>query len=217
MKIKGEEASKRLRDCCGLAPVIPVLTIDSLSDAVPMGEALVEGGLPVLEVTLRTPVALQAISEMASISGAVVGAGTLLTPNDVSRAKDAGANFGVSPGTTGELIDACEAAGLPLLGGASSASEAMSLLARGYTMQKFFPAESSGGTKALAALASPLPQISFCPTGGISETSAVDYLTLPNVTCVGGSWVTPKSLIADKAWGEISELARKASKLGQPG
>ncbi len=207
------EASKRNLEICSLAPVVPVLVVEDVSAAFDLGKALVAGGLPVLEVTLRTDGALQAIAQMAKVNGGVVGAGTLLTPEDVKNAKAAGAQFGVSPGATDALIAACEAEGLPLLAGAATASESMKLLERGYSVQKFFPAEASGGAKALGSLASPLPQITFCPTGGVSPTNAKDYLSLSNVRCVGGSWVAPKDLVAAKDWDAITVLARTASQL----
>ena len=214
MPISPRKASERAREICAMAPIIPVLVVDNPLDARPLAKALVTGGLPVLEVTLRTPSALDVISEMAKVDGGIVGAGTLLTPRDVQAAKAAGATFGVSPGATDLLLEACEAEGLPLLPGAATATEAMRLLERGYDMLKFFPAEASGGAKAIGALASPLPQITFCPTGGVSPTNANDYLALPNVICAGGSWVAPKDLIAKGAWEEIETLARAASQLG---
>ena len=192
------------------APVIPVLVIEDAVHARAIAEALVAGGLPVLEVTLRTQCALQAISEMSKIKGGIVGAGTLITYNDVKNAVDAGATFGVSPGATDKLIDACEEAGLPLLAGASSASEAMALLEKGYSVQKFFPAEAAGGAAFIKSLSSPLPQITFCPTGGISQKNAVNYLDSSNVECVGGSWVAPKEAIANRDWQQIEDLAKDA-------
>ncbi|MEM6637258.1 MAG: bifunctional 4-hydroxy-2-oxoglutarate aldolase/2-dehydro-3-deoxy-phosphogluconate aldolase [Pseudomonadota bacterium] len=212
--ITPEYASQRAAEICNLAPVIPVLVVDDATSAADLARALVTGGLPVLEVTLRTPAALEAISEMAGVSGGVVGAGTLLTPADVAAAKDAGALFGVSPGATDRLLDACEEADLPLLPGAATASEAMALLERGYTVQKFFPAEASGGAPALKAMASPLPQIRFCPTGGVSPSNAPDYLGLPNTLCVGGSWVAPKDAVLAGDWGRITDLAQAALSLG---
>lgn len=208
------QASARNLEICQMAPVIPVLVVQDVSTAYDLGAALVAGGLPVLEVTLRTAGALDVISEMAKVKGGVVGAGTLLTPDDVKNAKQAGAQFGVSPGATDRLIEACEAEELPLLAGAATASEAMKLLEKGYTVQKFFPAEASGGAKALGSFASPLPQITFCPTGGISAKNANDYLELPNVKCVGGSWVAPKDAIASGDWDAVEALAKSASKLG---
>lgn len=210
-----KEASKQARDICGLAPIIPVLVVKDAAKAGPLAEALVAGGLPALEVTLRTPAALEVISEMSRVSGGMVGAGTLVTPEDVRAAKAAGATFGVSPGATETLMNACEAEDLPLLPGAATASEAMQLLERGYDMLKFFPAEASGGAPALKAIGAPLPQISFCPTGGVSPANAKDYLGLSNVVCAGGSWVAPGDLVAAEDWAGIEALARAASMLGQ--
>jgi 2-dehydro-3-deoxyphosphogluconate aldolase/(4S)-4-hydroxy-2-oxoglutarate aldolase len=169
--------------------------------------------LPALEVTLRTPAALDAIREMAAIPGGVVGAGTLLTPKDVENAKAAGAKFGVSPGATDLILDACEANDLPLLPGVATASEAMRLLERGYTVQKFFPAEANGGVPALKAIGAPIPQVKFCPTGGVSLKNAPDYLALSNTLCVGGSWVAPKDLMLAGDWAGIEALAREAAAL----
>ena len=207
------EASAKSLEICRKAPVIPVLVIDDLAHARPLAEALVKGGLPVLEVTLRTPIALEAIREMAQVEGGIVGAGTLLTPADVKAAKEAGALFGVSPGATDILLDACEAADLPLLPGAATASEAMSLLERGYTVQKFFPAEANGGAKALKAIGAPIPQVTFCPTGGVSLKNAPDYLGLANTACVGGSWVAPKKMMIAGDWDGIVALAQEAAQL----
>ena len=207
------DASKRAKEICELAPIVPVLVVHDAGKARSLAEALVAGGLPALEVTLRTPAALEAISEMAKVQGGMVGAGTLVTPDDVLAAKDAGATFGVSPGATDALLAACEEADLPLLPGAATASEAMRLLARGYDMLKFFPAEASGGAPALKAIGAPLPQISFCPTGGVSPENAQSYLSLPNVVCAGGSWVAPSDLINSEDWAGIEELARNASQL----
>ncbi|MCP9483311.1 bifunctional 4-hydroxy-2-oxoglutarate aldolase/2-dehydro-3-deoxy-phosphogluconate aldolase [Shimia sp. CNT1-13L.2] len=214
MTLSPKDASRLTREICGLAPIVPVLVIDDARKAAPLAEALVAGGLPALEVTLRTPAALDAIRAMAEVSGGHVGAGTLITPDDVRAAKAAGATFGVSPGVTGELLAACEAEGLPLLPGAATASEAMQLLARGYDMLKFFPAEASGGAAALKAIGAPLPQVTFCPTGGISAQNAENYLSLGNVLCAGGSWVAPKQMITDSDWGGIEALARNAATLG---
>ncbi len=213
MPITPFEASQRAREICLTAPIVPVLVVDSVEHARPLAKALVAGGLPALEVTLRTEAALDVIAEMATVDGGIVGAGTLLTPEDVRAAKAAGANFGVSPGATEQILDACEAEGLPLLPGAATASEAMRLLERGYTLMKFFPAEAAGGAKLLGSLASPLPQISFCPTGGVNVKNANDYLSLPNVICAGGSWVAPKEFISKGAWDKIESLAADASKL----
>ncbi|MEM1352476.1 MAG: bifunctional 4-hydroxy-2-oxoglutarate aldolase/2-dehydro-3-deoxy-phosphogluconate aldolase [Pseudomonadota bacterium] len=208
-----QEASTRAREICELAPIVPVLVVKDAVHAKPLAEALVAGGLPALEVTLRTPAALDAIRAMAEVPGGVVGAGTLVTPEDVRAAKAAGAKFGVSPGATTALMEACEAEGLPLLPGAATASEAMRLLERGYDMLKFFPAEASGGAPALKAIGAPLPQISFCPTGGVSPANAQTYLSLPNVVCAGGSWVAPSTHVEAGDWGEITALAADAAKL----
>lgn len=207
------DASRRTREICGLAPIIPVLVVHDPADAQPLAKALVAGGLPVLEVTLRTPAALEVIAEMAKVSGGVVGAGTLVSPSDVTSALAAGARFGVSPGATDALLEAAEQQDLPMLPGAASASEAMGLLTRGYDMLKFFPAEAAGGVPFLKSLSSPLPQISFCPTGGVGPGNAADYLGLPNVVCAGGSWVAPGDLVASQDWDGITALAREAAKL----
>jgi 2-dehydro-3-deoxyphosphogluconate aldolase / (4S)-4-hydroxy-2-oxoglutarate aldolase len=210
------QASEATLALCQMAPVIPVLVIRDPAHAAPLARALVAGGLPVLEVTLRTPAALEVMAEMARVEGAVVGAGTVLSPADVRAVQGAGAVFAVSPGATDRLLSACEERALPLLPGAATATEAMRLLERGYTMQKFFPAEVAGGAAALRALASPLPQIGFCPTGGIGPANAAAYLALPNVTCVGGSWVAPADLIARGDWDGITALARAAASLSRP-
>lgn len=208
-----KDASTYAREICGLAPVIPVIVVKELAHARPLAEALIAGGLPVLEVTLRTPVALEAIRAMADVSGGVVGAGTLITPDDVAAAKAAGALFGVSPGVTPALLDACEREELPLLGGTATISEAMALLARGYDVAKFFPAEANGGAAALKSFAGPLPQMNYCPTGGINLRNARDYLSLPNVLCVGGSWVCDPKLAKEGRWDEVERLAAEASGL----
>ncbi|CRL16439.1 bifunctional 4-hydroxy-2-oxoglutarate aldolase/2-dehydro-3-deoxy-phosphogluconate aldolase [Phaeobacter italicus] len=215
MAITPQDASIRTREICNLAPIVPVLVVHDVAHARPLAEALVAGGLPALEVTLRTPAALEVIAEMAKVKGGVVGAGTLVTPDDVTRAIAAGAQFGVSPGATDSLLDACEAQGLPMLPGAATASEAMRLLARGYDMLKFFPAEASGGAPALKAISAPLPQISFCPTGGVSPDNAHSYLSLSNVVCAGGSWVAPSKLVEAGDWDAIRDLARAASQLAR--
>ncbi len=208
-----QDASAAAAKVCLLAPVIPVLVIDDADTAADLAKALVAGGLPALEVTLRTPAALDAIREMATVKGGVVGAGTLLTPKDVEAAKAAGATFGVSPGATDILLDACEANDLPLLPGAATATEAMRLLERGYTVQKFFPAEANGGAPALKAIGAPIPQVKFCPTGGVSLKNANDYLSLANTLCVGGSWVAPKDKVEAKDWAGITALATEAAAL----
>lgn len=208
-----QDMSARAIEIAELAPIIPVLVVEDATHAAPLAKALVAGGLPALEVTLRTPAALDVIREMAGVDGGIVGAGTLLTPEDVAKAIDAGATFGVSPGATDRLLDACEEAGLPLLPGAATASEAMALLERGYSMLKFFPAEASGGAPALKAIGAPIPQIKFCPTGGVSTKNANDYLSLSNVVCAGGSWVAPKDKVLSGDWLGIEMLAKEAASL----
>jgi 2-dehydro-3-deoxyphosphogluconate aldolase/(4S)-4-hydroxy-2-oxoglutarate aldolase len=197
-----------------LAPVIPVVVIDDARAAVPMARALVAGGVPAIEVTLRTAAALEAVRAIAAeVEGAVVGVGTVLGEADLRAAQQAGARFAVSPGATARLLDVAEDSALPLLPGAASASEAMVLLERGYRHLKFFPAVPAGGAKLLAAWAGPLPQLRFCPTGGIGAASASDFLTLPNVLCVGGSWLTPADKLAGGDWAGIEQLARAAAGL----
>ncbi|MDF1726546.1 MAG: bifunctional 4-hydroxy-2-oxoglutarate aldolase/2-dehydro-3-deoxy-phosphogluconate aldolase [Sulfitobacter sp.] len=210
-----QEASRLAREICDLAPIVPVLVVRNPAHARPLAEALVRGGLPALEVTLRTAAALEVIAEMAQVPGGRVGAGTLLTRDDVRAAKAAGAVFGVSPGATDYLLQACEDEALPLLPGAATASEAMRLFERGYDMLKFFPAEAAGGAALLKSLASPLPRISFCPTGGINSANAESYLSLPNVVCAGGSWVAPQEMMDAGDWEGIEELARKAAALNR--
>jgi 2-dehydro-3-deoxyphosphogluconate aldolase/(4S)-4-hydroxy-2-oxoglutarate aldolase len=211
--ITPQETSARTLEICKLAPVIPVLVIEDLSVARALAEALVAGGLPVLEVTLRTAAALDVIKAMSTVPGGVVGAGTVLTEADVKAAVDAGAQFAVSPGATDKLLAACAEAGLPILPGAATATEAMALLEKGYTTAKFFPAETSGGAPALKAIGGPLPQITFCPTGGVGPTNVADYLALPNTVCVGGSWVAPADKMAAGDWAGIEALAKAASQL----
>jgi len=207
------EQSLRAAEICLLAPVVPVLVIDDVTRAQGLARALIAGGLPALEVTLRTAGALEAIRAMADVEGGVVGAGTLLTPDDVKAAKAAGAKFGVSPGATQKLLDACAEYELPLLPGAATASEVMALLEQGYTVQKFFPAEAAGGAPALKSIGGPIPQVRFCPTGGVSLKNAHSYLGLPNVMCVGGSWVAPAAMVAASDWAGITALAAEAAQL----
>ena len=207
------EQSLKALEICRLAPVVPVIVVEDVAYARPLAEALVAGGLPALEVTLRTPVALEAIRMMAEVPGGVVGAGTLLTPADVKAAKAAGAKFGVSPGATERILDACAEWDLPLLPGAATASEIMVLLEKGYTVQKFFPAEQAGGAAYLKSIGAPIPQVKFCPTGGISLKNAMDYLSLGNILCVGGSWVAPKAVLATGDWAEVTRLAAEAKGL----
>ncbi|CAM5317072.1 2-dehydro-3-deoxy-phosphogluconate aldolase OS=Streptomyces tendae OX=1932 GN=eda PE=3 SV=1 [Streptomyces tendae] len=201
-----------------LAPVVPVVVVDDLADAVPLARALVAGGLPAIEVTLRTPVALDAIRAIAGeVPGAVVGAGTVITSEQVAEVVTAGARFLVSPGWTDALVEAMRASGVPFLPGVSTTSEVVALLERGVREMKFFPAEAAGGTAYLKALAAPLPQARFCPTGGIGPDSAPEYLALPNVGCVGGSWMLPKDAVAGRDWGRVEALAREAAALGAGG
>ena len=207
------EQSLKAAEICRLAPVVPVLVIDDLAHAKKLAEALVKGGLPALEVTLRTVVALDAIRAMSEVPGGRVGAGTLMTPADVKAAKAAGATFGVAPGATDRILDACAEYDLPLLPGAATATEIMVLLEKGYTIQKFFPAEQSGGAAFLKSIGSPIPQVKFCPTGGVSLKNARDYLSLSNILCVGGSWVAPKEAMVRGDWAAITELAAEAAAL----
>lgn len=198
----------------GVAPVIPVVVVEDVDHAVPLARALLAGGLRAIEVTLRTPVAVEAIRAVAhEVPGAVVGAGTVLTPDHAAAACAAGARFLVSPGWTERVLDAMCATGLPYLPGVSSASEVMALLERGVTDMKFFPAEAAGGVPFLRSLASPLPQARFCPTGGIDAALAPSYLALPNVECVGGSWMVPKTLVAAGDWESVTALAKEAAAL----
>ena len=198
---------------CTAAPVIPVLTIDRVEDAQPLARALVAGGLPALEITLRTAAAMEAIAAVSEVEGAMAGVGTLLTAAQIRDAKSAGATFGVSPGATHSLIEAAREYDLPLLPGAATATEAMRLLEQGFVFQKFFPAEAAGGAPALGSMAGPLPQITFCPTGGVTPENAKTYLALPNTRCVGGSWIAPKALIEAGKWDDIEALARAACHL----
>ncbi|MFT4619304.1 MAG: 2-dehydro-3-deoxyphosphogluconate aldolase/(4S)-4-hydroxy-2-oxoglutarate aldolase [Sulfitobacter sp.] len=209
------QSSMRAAEICALAPIVPVIVIEDLAHARPLAQALVAGGLPALEVTLRTEIAIEAIAEMAQVEGAVVGVGTLLTSLDVAAAVEAGAQFGVSPGATDRLLDAAIEAGLPMLPGAATASEVMALLEKGYTVLKFFPAEASGGAAALKAIGAPIPQVGFCPTGGITPQNAASYLSLPNVLCAGGSWVAPKAMMEAGDWAGITALAKVAAALAR--
>ena len=209
-----ETKQKQVESTLRLAPVGPVVIIDDARQAVPMARALVAGGIPAIEVTLRTPAALDAIKAIADeVEGAVVGVGTVLSAKDLRAAHKAGAKFAVSPGVSPGLLDAADDSELPLLPGAATASEVMTLLERGYRFLKFFPAVPAGGHKLLGAWASPLPQITFCPTGGISLSSAPDFLSLPNVVCVGGSWLTPADKLHSGDWAGIEALAREAAAL----
>lgn len=197
-----------------LAPVMPVVVLEDAADAVPLARALVAGGLPAIEVTLRTAAALDAIRAIAAeVPDAVVGAGTVISAQNVSDTVAAGARFLVSPGWTDTLLDAMKASGVPFLPGVSTTSEVVALLERGVTDMKFFPAEAAGGTAYLKALSAPLPQARFCPTGGIALASAPSYLALPNVGCVGGSWMVPGDAVAARDWSRVERLAAEAAAL----
>ena len=195
-------------------PVIPVIVLNRLADAVPMANALVEGGVRVLEVTLRTPIALQCIEAIArAVPQAIVGAGTIRTADDARAAKNAGCTFAVSPGYTGQIGAACRELGLPLLPGVATGSEVMQAYADGLTFLKFFPAMQAGGIPMLKALGGPFTDVVFCPTGGISAQTAPQFLALPNVKVVGGSWLTPADAVAEQDWAQITRLAKEASAL----
>ena len=201
-----------------LAPVVPVVVVEDLADAVPLARALVAGGLPAIEVTLRTPVALDAVRAIADgVPDAVVGVGTVISPAQVSDAVAAGARFLVSPGWTAVLLESMQASGVPFLPGVSTASEVVALLERGVREMKFFPAEAAGGTAYLKSLSGPLPQARFCPTGGISPGNAPEYLALPNVGCVGGSWMLPADAVAARDWDRVETLTRQAAALSAGG
>jgi 2-dehydro-3-deoxyphosphogluconate aldolase/(4S)-4-hydroxy-2-oxoglutarate aldolase len=197
-------------------PVIPVIVVDRVDDAVPLARALVAGGVRVLEFTLRTSAALRAIEKVVrEVDGAIVGVGTLLRPQDFSDAVSAGAAFGVSPGLTPALRDAASNSRIPLLPGVMTPSDVMAARDGGFTALKLFPAQQAGGIGMLRALHGPFPEMRFCPTGGIGVDSAADFLALPNVACVGGSWLVPREAVARGDWAAITELARVATKLGR--
>ena len=202
-----------IRSILSLAPVVPVIILDDVSKARPLAEALVAGGLPILEVTLRTPNALKVIEEMAKVEGAIVGSGTVRNALHMKQSVDAGCRFMVSPGISPRILDAADDIGIPLLPGIATASEAMTAAERGYSFLKFFPAEANGGAPVLRAFASPIPDVTFCPTGGIDLEKAKVYLSLPNVICVGGSWIMPADARAGSDWARIEALAREASQL----
>ncbi len=208
------EHSGRLIDLLAGQPVVPVVSLEPLADAVPLARALSRGGLPAIEITLRTDVALDAIRLVAKdVPEAIVGAGTILSARAYGEAAAAGARFIVSPGSTRELLGEAETGDVPFLPGAVTPSEILALRDAGYTMVKFFPAEQAGGAGYLKSLAAPLPAIRFCPTGGITAANAASYLSLPNVVCVGGSWVAPDALMKQGRWDEIEALAREAAAL----
>lgn len=208
---------QKTADLFRAATVIPVLTIERLEDAVPLAKALVAGGVRVLEVTLRTPVAIEAARAIiAEVPDAVVGIGTILYADDLARAEALGAKFGISPGATPDLLKAAAASGLPFAPGIATASELMQALAHGFDLVKFFPAEQSGGTKALRALAGPFPSALVCPTGGIGEANAASWLAEPNVVAVGGSWLCPVADIRSGNWTGITAICERTMKLLNP-
>lgn len=208
---------KSTLDLVSFGPVIPVIVLQTVEEAVPLARALVDGGVKVLEVTLRTPVALKCIEAIArEVPGAVVGAGTVRSRADAKAALDAGSVFAVSPGYTSEVGAACREIGLPLLPGVATASEVMTAQADGLNFLKFFPAVQAGGIPMLKALGGPFPDVAFCPTGGISLETAPQFLALPNVKVCGGSWLTPADAVAQKDWARITRLAAEASALKRP-
>lgn len=203
-----------IKEVMNTSPVMPVMVINQLEQAVPLAHALVEGGLKVLEITLRTPVALEAIRRIkAEVPGAIVGAGTIINIQTLHQAIDAGAQFIVSPGVTPSLLDAAMATGVPILPGVITPSEVMRLLEKGITAMKFFPAEAAGGIPMLKSIGGPLPQVTFCPTGGVNPKNAPEYLALSNVACVGGSWMAPAELVDAGNWAEITRRAAEAASL----
>ena len=207
--------SETLKTLLGGATIIPVVVIDDRAASVPLARALVAGGVNVIEITLRTGAALEAIAAVAGeVEGAIVGAGTVLSRGQFAAAEKAGARFMVSPGVGPDVLAAAADSPVPLMPGAATASEVMTLMDEGYTLQKFFPAGPAGGVAYLKALAAPLPAISFCPTGGVDAKNARDYLALPNVIAVGGSWITPADAIKGGDWARIERLAREAAALG---
>jgi 2-dehydro-3-deoxyphosphogluconate aldolase/(4S)-4-hydroxy-2-oxoglutarate aldolase len=198
------------------APVVPVLTVKDVEDAVAQARALIAGGLMVLEITLRTPAAMAAVTALAkTFPEAFIGAGTIVEAEQIRAASDAGARFLVSPGMTPRLVEAAVRSPVPFLPGAATASEALALRERGFHALKFFPAEPAGGASYLASLAGPLPDLIFCPTGGLDAQKARNYLALPNVACVGGSWMVAPGLLAARDFGKVEQLAREASALGR--
>jgi 2-dehydro-3-deoxyphosphogluconate aldolase/(4S)-4-hydroxy-2-oxoglutarate aldolase len=204
----------KIREVLALAPVIPVLTVEKLAHAAPLAKALYAGGLKVLEITLRTAVALQVIEAMRiAVPEAVIGAGTLLRPEDFARAAGVGAQFAVTPGLTPQLAEAAAGVSFPLLPGIATSSEILQSLGLGYDTLKFFPAQQAGGVSMLQAFAGPFAEVAFCPTGGITRDSAPSFLKLSNVLCVGGSWIAPRALVEAGDWAGIETLARDAADL----
>ncbi|GLQ56917.1 bifunctional 4-hydroxy-2-oxoglutarate aldolase/2-dehydro-3-deoxy-phosphogluconate aldolase [Devosia nitrariae] len=205
--------AEAIRSILSLAPVVPVIILDDVSKARPLAQALVAGGLPVLEVTLRTANAIRVIEEMGKVEGAIVGSGTVRNAQHMQQSVDAGARFMVSPGASPRLLDAADDIGIPLLPGIGTPTEAMTAAERGYSYLKFFPAEALGGAPVLKAFASPLPDVTFCPTGGIDAAKAKTYLALSNVICVGGSWIMPADAVESGDFARIETLAREAAAL----
>jgi 2-dehydro-3-deoxyphosphogluconate aldolase/(4S)-4-hydroxy-2-oxoglutarate aldolase len=198
------------------SPVVPVITIERADDAVPLAEALIGGGIQAVEITLRTPVAWEAAKAiLARVPKAIVGIGTVLTADDLAKAQDLGAAFALSPGCTPALLDAASTCNLPFVPGIATASDLMAAVTRGFDIVKFFPAVPAGGIPVLKALSGPFPTARFCPTGGISEADAEDWLALPNVLAIGGSWIAPSSDIKAGAWAAITERARRLTQAGK--
>ncbi|NOQ81924.1 MAG: bifunctional 4-hydroxy-2-oxoglutarate aldolase/2-dehydro-3-deoxy-phosphogluconate aldolase [Methylophaga sp.] len=203
--------SKTIKEIMNSSPIVPVMVINKVEHAVPLAKALVKGGITTLEITLRTEAALESITRIkAEVPEATVGAGTIINIETLNKAIAAGAEFIVSPGTTDAMIDAAIATGVPLLPGVANPSEAMRLLEKGITEMKFFPAEAAGGIPMLKSIGAPIPQITFCPTGGVSQKNVKDYYNLPNVACVGGSWMCAANLVDAENWDEITRLSAEA-------
>lgn len=214
MSSPSEAPARPVTSVLDVVPVMPVVVLERLEHAVPVARALVAGGLPAIELTLRTEVALDALRAIATeVPEILVGAGTILSASQAQEARDAGARFLVSPGATPSLLAGMLETGLPFLPGTATVSEVLTVLEAGVTQMKFFPAEASGGAPYLRALASPVPAARFCPTGGVSPANATTYLALPNVGCVGGSWLTPADALAAEDWGRVEALAREAAAL----
>ncbi|MFW5451415.1 MAG: bifunctional 4-hydroxy-2-oxoglutarate aldolase/2-dehydro-3-deoxy-phosphogluconate aldolase [Methylophagaceae bacterium] len=206
--------SKTIKEIMNSSPIVPVMVINKVEHAVPLAKALVKGGITVLEITLRTEAALESITRIkAEVPDAIVGAGTIINIETLNKAIAAGAEFIVSPGTTDKMIDAALATGVPLLPGVANPSEAMRLLEKGITEMKFFPAEAAGGIPMLKSIGAPIPQITFCPTGGVNQKNVKDYYSLSNVACVGGSWMCAANLVDDENWDEITRLSVEAIEL----
>ncbi|MCS6780103.1 MAG: bifunctional 4-hydroxy-2-oxoglutarate aldolase/2-dehydro-3-deoxy-phosphogluconate aldolase [Geminicoccaceae bacterium] len=214
MADRADDPQRELEDILRRGPVIPVVAIAEPEAAVPLARALLDGGIAVIEVTLRTPAAIEAIRRIrAEVPAMIVGAGTVLAPDQLEQVATLDVAFAVSPGATARLLDAARESPVPFLPGVATASEAMAVLERGFALAKFFPAEPAGGTAWLRAVAGPLPALRFCPTGGIDARNAAQYLALANVLCVGGSWLAPAEAIAAGDWGRIRDLARAATAL----